>query len=169
MVSCAGEIKYFGTTETNCSNLQITVDQTFPNSKNIIIKTNNPLNRSFAIVKPGLVIVFDKTLNLQHQFPDWEIIYVTDNHITLPEEKINSFVQANFSHWFKNLSKNKFGVGILSIDDKNVIIDRPNQQIIEALENHKINVHVVEFRHRSLWALDVHSCTADLHRENNKE
>jgi len=124
--------------------------------------TDQALGRPYTSPCPGLVIASSENLDLKTQFPDCEIFYVSLTP-TQVDEKINSFMQENFKHWFAD--RNKFNLGILPINDKNAIVDRHNDQLIQVLERHGVNVHLVEFTHRDLFALDVYSCTSELSRE----
>jgi hypothetical protein len=57
-----------------------------------------------------------------------------------------------------------FGVNILIINPKNVVLAEHNNQAEEAFARYGITAHIVPFRHKYFWDAGIHCVTNDLKR-----
>jgi len=130
-----------------------------------VIINNTPLNQFFIQPCPDLIITDTSNLNVEKKFPNCEIFYIPSKKSAC-DTPIADFIKKEFHHWTDLMDKNRHSIGILPIDSKNVIIDENNNDLIATLERHGITPHLVQFRHKDLWALNIHSCTAELSRRS---
>jgi hypothetical protein len=144
----------------------------------------------FCPVKPGLIVSLCDIPTYAETFPDWEVVYVTDQSWRLvdpfmelkkknrgkwwvPGEELNDeftkFVESWLTHWVGYVEETVFDVNMLVVDQKNVICNNYNQQVFDAFVRHGITPHVINFRHRYFWDGGLHCITSDVARQGTMQ
>ena len=188
MVSRIGKDLYFSTNSYSEDQTIIKkeMDCFFPNTRNHIVNTGGHGDGTYCPVCPGLIISLRDVPTYKKTFPDWEVVYLSDQSwskvvpfLKLKEKNagrwwipgfehddtVTNVVEQWLGHWTGYVEETVFDVNMLIIDPKNVIVFNYNKQVFDALERYGITPHVVPFRHRYFWDGGIHCVTSDLHRE----
>ena len=155
-----------------------------------IVDTDGHIDGCFAPVKPGLIISIKDMETYKDSFPDWEVVYLEDNHLTQlsafrelkkknqgrwwikdyeNDNEVIDFVETWLRDWTGYVEESVFDVNVLVIDQKNIIVNGYNKQAFDAFNRHGITVHLCPVRHRYFWDGGVHCITADLHRDGTMQ
>ena len=161
------------------------VDRLFPDTNNHIVDAQGHGDAVYCPIAPGLIIsIADE--DYSSSFPDWEIVHLEPSHYAKHKQfqssmKINAgrwyipgfdkhpeivkTVETYFDEWVGEASETVFGVNILCIDNKNIVLSDHNPLVEDACKRYNINMHVVPFRHKYFWDAGIHCVTNDLHRD----
>ena len=187
-VSRIGQDLYFATQsyDEDQNQLLAQVDQRFPNTRNQIVNAGGHGDSTYCPVAPGLIISLRDVPTYADTFPGWEVVYLPPSDYADTDEFRSSMrlnrgrwnipgfesdpnlahmVDHYFDSWVGNASETVFDVNILVIDQKNIVVTSHNDQVEAACARHRIEVHVIPFRHRYFWDAGVHCITNDLSRE----
>jgi hypothetical protein len=188
MVSRIGKDLYFGTRSynDNVSNIQQTVDEEFPSTRNHIVNTGGHSDGTYCPVCPGLIISLQDVPTYKNTFPGWEVVYLPNqswdavqSFLDLKQknqgrwwipgfeqdQSVIDTIETWLGHWTGYVEETVFDVNMLIIDPKNVMVFNYNKQVFDALDRYGITPHIVPFRHRYFWDGGIHCVTSDLHRE----
>ena len=160
------------------------VNQLFPETNNHIVDAQGHGDAVYCPVAPGLIIsIADE--NYSNNFPNWEVIHLPKSHYAAHKMfqasmKLNAgkwyipgfeknplileTVNTYFDDWIGEVSETVFGVNILIINPKNIVISEYNNQVEQACAKKGITVHVIPFRHKYFWDAGIHCITNDLSR-----
>lgn len=143
---------------------------------------------SFIILKPGVAISLDSTIDWQEFFPNWNVLTIEDDRNIyckewLIERKINQgkwwipgqennnelskFVNKWLSNWVGFASETVFSLNALIINDSHVVINTHNKEVIQFLKNNNIEAIIAPQRHQHFWDNGIHCMTLDLYREGD--
>lgn len=159
------------------------IDQEFPYTSNHIIDTQGHADSSFCPVVPGLILSLDD-LDLGKKFSDWEIVYLehgeefknsvfqniqkTRNKYYIPgfenDQNLVEVIENQLQNWTGDSAETVFDIGILNIDEKNILTFGTHEPTLNLLEKRGITVHQIPFRNRWFWDGSVHCVTCDLNR-----
>ena len=147
----------------------------------------------FAILKPGVLLSskWDDQLNLEQDFPGWDICKIWDSSIwaamevgkfkaenfngawyvqgQTPTPEFTNFVDTYLKKWVGFVSDTVFDVNCLVLDEENVIFSAYNKQVFDYCKKHKINPIISELRHSYFWDGGVSCCTQDIRRKGGLE
>jgi hypothetical protein len=143
----------------------------------------------FSVIKPGLVVASHDLMPHKDIFDGWDIIWFDDpkwdkvknwrelknkneGKWWVPEEENNDefthFVETFIGNWTGFVEETIFDVNCLVIDDKNVVVNTENPQLLQALTQHGINPVVCPLRHRFFWDGGWHCLTLDIKRNGGQ-
>ncbi len=161
----------------------------FPQFNYKSLEIGGHLDSIFSIIKPGLIIAGPWFKGNEHLFPGWKIIYFEYSNwdniaewIRLKEknrgawwvpgeEKNDQFTQftENFLvNWTGNCEETIFDLNCLIIDDKHVVVNSDNSELISLLETNGINPIVCPLRNRFFWDGGWHCLTLDITRQGGQ-
>ena len=188
-VSRLGEDLFFATQtiHDDWDEIRKQVDELFPNTNNHIVDAQGHGDAVYCPVAPGLIIsianeTYEKT------FPNWKVAHLPESqykaHIKFQSSmKLNSgkwyipgfeqnpgvleVVNRYFDDWIGEASETVFGVNVLIIDPKNIVIAEYNDIVEAACAEYGITVHVSPFRHKYFWDAGMHCITNDLSRQGS--
>ena len=136
-------------------------------------------------IKPGAILSLNDLSNYEHQFPNWDILYLPnqgwhkiDGFLNikhknqgkwwLPGEEENDeftfFVESWLNNWVGYVEETVFDVNCLVIDEKYICVNNYNQQVFEFLKKHNMEPIIIPFRHRYFWDGGLHCLTLELNR-----
>jgi hypothetical protein len=142
----------------------------------------------FAILKPGVILSskHDIHLNLEKDFPGWEVLKIWDSSIwaamevgkfkyesnpgawyvqgQTPTPEFTQFVDTYLNKWTGFVAETVFDVNCLVLDEENVIFSAYNKQVFDFCKRHRINPIICELRHSYFWDGGISCCTQDLRR-----
>jgi hypothetical protein len=172
------------------AHVQQFVDQEFYHTKNHILDTQGHSDSTWCVATPGLIFSDQGDYNLEELFPGWEIIKFPgtlmsqtshrrnlDHHDTnkntwmynFPnfedQQSVKNLVEKDLQSWIGQSQQTVFEVGLVSIDEKNVITGSHNKILLDALKRHGVTAHYIDFRYQWFWDGGIHCVTSDLHRE----
>ena len=164
---------------------QTNIIKIFPNYSITRYDIPAHIDGCFCPIKPGLVLSIAGIDELEHSFPDWEIIYQDNKKLSsrlefaelkfknngkwwLPGENVSDdfieFVETYLERWTGYIEETVFDVNILMIDEKNAVCTNFNDATLKAFDRHGVNPIKVNFRHRYFWDGGIHCITSDIHR-----
>jgi len=147
----------------------------------------------FAILKPGVILSskHDVNLNLDGDFPGWEVLKIWDSSIwaamevgkfkyeespgawyvqgQTPTPEFTQFVDTYLNRWTGFVAETVFDVNCLVLDEENVIFSAYNREVFDFCAKHRINPIISELRHSYFWDGGISCCTQDLHRRGGLE
>ena len=140
----------------------------------------------FSVVRPGLVIATPWFKPYADIFKGWDIIWFDQpswgkevkSAINLrhnnqgcywtPEVEENpqleKFINDWLDNWHGQVDETIFDVNVLVLDDKHVVINSNDKNLINQLEQRGITPIYVPLRHRFFWDGGWHCNTLDIHR-----
>jgi N-dimethylarginine dimethylaminohydrolase len=195
MIVRIGKDLYFGTESCtdNLIELNERYSNMFPEYRCHVINTDGHSDGVFCAVVPGLIISHNDISTYKDPFPDWEVIYPSNQCLKddssflsfkklreknsgkwwVPGEELNddftNFVESWMNHWVGYVEETAFDVNLLVIDEKNVVCTNYNQEVFNAFSRYGITPHIVNFRHRYFWDGGLHCITSDIHREGTMQ
>lgn len=160
------------------------LDTEFPHTQNHIFDTQGHADSAFCPVMPGLILTIED-LNFDSVFPGWEVLHIPNSEFYRLDfcknfEKIShrwripgfehdtevlEIIERKLNHWTGNSAETVFDIGLLHIDQKNILTFGNHEPTLNYLERQGITVHHIPFRHRWFWDGGIHCMTCDLHRE----
>ena len=188
-VSRLGEDLFFATQtiHDNWSEIQEQVDKLFPHTSNHIVDAQGHGDAVYCPVAKGLIISIANE-DYKHSFPNWEVVHLPESHYAAHKMfqasmKLNAgkwyipgfeknplileTVDAYMDDWIGEVSETVFGVNILIINPKNVVLAEYNKQAVDALQRYGITAHISPFRHKYFWDAGIHCITNDLKRKGS--
>lgn len=147
----------------------------------------------FAILKPGVILSskHDVNLNLDRDFPGWEVCKIWDSSIwaamevgkfkweanpgawyvqgQTPTPEFTEFVNTYLTKWTGYVAETVFDVNCLVLDESHVIFSAYNRQVFDFCKRHRIEPIIAELRHSYFWDGGISCCTQDLEREGGLE
>ncbi len=146
----------------------------------------------FSVLKPGVVIAADwvREDNLQASFPGWEIEYFADpnwNSVNkwlnlkavnrgawwVPGQEDNSqfthFVEQYLGNMTGEVEETVFDVNCLVLDDKHVVVNSDNPQLVAYLRKHNLEPVFSPFRNRFFFDGGWHCLTLDIERAGSQK
>ena len=147
----------------------------------------------FAILKPGVILSskHDVNLDLERDFPGWEVLKIWDSSIwaamevgkfkyesnpgawyvqgQTPTPEFTEFVNTYLNKWTGFVAETVFDVNCLVLDESNVIFSAYNREVFDFCEKHRINPIISELRHSYFWDGGISCCTQDLRRRGGLE
>jgi N-dimethylarginine dimethylaminohydrolase len=154
------------------------------------INTGGHTDGCFCPIVPGLIVSLFDIQQYEKTFPDWEVIYLPNQHWNkvlpfiklkqknkgkwwVPGEELNDefteFVESWLSNWVGYVEETVFDVNMLVIDQKNVVCNNYNKTVFDAFKRYGITPHIINFRHRYFWDGGLHCITSDLDREGKMQ
>ena len=152
------------------------------------VYTGGHIDGCFSPVTPGLILSINDMDKYKSTFPHWEVVYLQGEswskvkdflHLKKKNhgrwwikdyEKDNElidFVETWLNNWVGYVEETVFDVNILTIDEKNVIVNGYNKKAFDAFARHGITPHICPVRHRYFWDGGIHCVTLDLHRQGD--
>jgi hypothetical protein len=165
--------------------LETFLDQKYPIFKYKSLAIGGHLDSVFSILKPGLVIAGPWFKGNENLFPGWEIIYFNDanwSHVSewfslrdknrgkwwVPGEEGNDqfteFVESFLPNWTGYCEETIFDLNCLVIDDRHVVVNSDNPELMKVLKKHNITPIVCPLRNRFFWDGGWHCLTLDIKR-----
>ena len=165
--------------------LETFLDQKYPIFKYKSLAIGGHLDSVFSILKPGLVIAGPWFKGNENLFPGWEIIYFNDanwSHVRewfslrdknrgkwwVPGEEGNDqfteFVESFLPNWTGYCEETIFDLNCLVIDDRHVVVNSDNPELMKVLKKHNITPIVCPLRNRFFWDGGWHCLTLDIKR-----
>lgn len=147
----------------------------------------------FAILKPGVILSskHDINLNLERDFPGWEVCKIWDSSIwaamevgkfkweanpgawyvqgQTPTPEFTDFVNTYLTKWTGYVAETVFDVNCLVLDESHVIFSAYNRQVFDFCKRHRIEPIIAELRHSYFWDGGISCCTQDLERDGGLE
>lgn len=149
------------------------------------IYTGGHIDGCFSPTVPGLIMSIKDMDTYSATFPDWEVVYLEGQSwdkvqpfLDLKaknagnwwikgyehDDTLIEFVETWLRDWVGYAEESVFDVNILTIDEKNVIVNGYNKQAFDAFERYGVTPHICPVRHRYFWDGGVHCNTLDLNR-----
>lgn len=164
------------------------LDNEFPDTRNHIFDTQGHADSSFCPVMPGVILTVDD-FNFGSTFRDWDILHIPNSHLIdldcdddfpkishkwrIPgfdqDDEVVDIIERKLAHWVGDSSETVFDIGVLHIDEKNILTFGNHEPTLNYLEKHGMTVHQIPFRHRWFWDGGIHCVTCDIHREGYKK
>jgi hypothetical protein len=165
--------------------LETFLDQKYPIFKYKSLAIGGHLDSVFSILKPGLVIAGPWFKGNENLFPGWEIIYFNDanwSHVAewfslrdknrgkwwVPGEESNDqfteFVESFLPNWTGYCEETIFDLNCLVVDDRHVVVNSDNPELMKVLKKHNITPIVCPLRNRFFWDGGWHCLTLDIKR-----
>jgi hypothetical protein len=150
------------------------------------VNTGGHADGTFCAVTPGLIISLNDVPTYTKTFPDWEVVYLSNQswHAVTPflhlkrqnqgrwwipgfeyDQAVIQTVETWLQHWTGYVEETVFDVNMLIIDPKNVVVFNYNDKVFDAFSRFGITAHVINFRHRYFWDGGLHCVTTDLDRQ----
>jgi hypothetical protein len=147
----------------------------------------------FAILKPGVILSskHDKNLDLETEFPGWEILRIMDSSIDAAmavgkfryenfngrwyvqgqnsTDEFRRYVDTYLTQWVGYVKETVFDVNCLVLDESHVIFSAYNKNVFEFCRRHHIEPIISELRHSYFWDGGISCCTQDIRRRGNLE
>ena len=147
----------------------------------------------FAILKPGVILSskHDMHLNLEQDFPGWEVLKIWDSSIwaamevgkfkyetspgawyvqgQTPTPEFTEFVNTYLTKWTGFVAETVFDVNCLVLDEHHVIFSAYNKDVFDFCRKHHIEPIICELRHSYFWDGGISCCTQDLNRTGGLE
>lgn len=188
-VSRLGDKLFFATqtVHDNWDLIMSQVNSLFPTTTNYIVDAQGHGDAVYCPVAPGLIISIANE-DYSKSFPGWEVVHLDASDFAKHDRfqtsmKLNAgkwyipgfeknpqilnTVNQYFDEWVGETHETVFGVNILCIDEKNIIVSEHNKIVESACARYGIDVHVSPFRHKHFWDAGIHCLTNDLHRHIN--
>jgi hypothetical protein len=126
----------------------------------------------FCVVKEGVIISTPQGRNLEHCFPNWDILYLDHNSqdLNAMAESKNNFIwhptsiPKEYREWVGYSPETFFDVNALALSSEVLLVTRYNKKVFDFLKLHNVEPVIVPFRHRYLWDGGLHCMTFDLLR-----
>ena len=143
-------------------------------TKYIQVNEKGHLDGTMAIIKPGLLLTWDKNI-IPEEMKNWD--YIELDAWELPEwfhelrqhhfykEKVTDWL----GHWIGYVDETVFDLNVVSIDENTVITNGYDKRISDKLKEHGVEMIPFDFRHKYFWDSGLHCVTLDLVREGNRE
>jgi N-dimethylarginine dimethylaminohydrolase len=186
-----GQDLFFGVSRAaDSARIKQLTDHFFPNHRVHIVTTGGHIDGCFSPVKPGLIVSIEDISTYAHTFPGWEVVYLPNESwnkmqpfLDLKEknqgkwwikgseydDELTEYVETWLQDWVGYVEESVFDVNILSIDQKNVIVNGYNKKAFDAFERHRVTPHICPLRHRYFWDGGVHCVTLDLDRDGTQQ
>lgn len=161
------------------------VNSLFPDTHNHVVDAQGHGDAVYCPVTPGLIIsIADEDYTTT--FPGWEVVHLPHSNYAKHKQFQNSMkinagrwyipgfeknpklietVENYFNHWVGDASETVFGVNILCLDERRIVVSEHNDILEKTCARYGITVHVVPFRHKYFWDAGIHCLTNDLHRQ----
>jgi len=147
----------------------------------------------FAILKPGVILSskHDENLDLEKDFPGWDILRIMDSSIDAamevgkfryenfngrwyvqgqtPTAEFSNYVDTYLSKWVGYVKETVFDVNCLVLDESHVIFSAYNKQVFDFCKKHHIEPIISELRHSYFWDGGISCCTQDIRRRGGLE
>jgi len=147
----------------------------------------------FAILKPGVILSskHDVNLDLEKDFPGWEVLKIWDSSIwaamevgkfkeenfngrwyvqgQTPTPEFTEFVDTYLNKWTGFVAETVFDVNCLVLDEEHVIFSAYNRDVFEFCKRHRIEPIICELRHSYFWDGGISCCTQDIRRRGGLE
>lgn len=185
-VSRVGKDLFFATQTADDKDSEIlnTVNNLFKHTSNHVVDAQGHGDAVYSPVCPGLIISIANE-RYKDSFPGWEVVHLPASDYSkhtkfqhsmklnrgrwyIPgfenDPELMKVVETYFDHWVGEAKETVFGVNILCVDQKNIIVSEHNQTLEDACARHGVEVHVSPFRHKYFWDAGIHCLTNDLHR-----
>lgn len=182
-----GRDLFFGTEEDHDDPLETLgrANQQFPSFRNHSIHTAGHSDSIYFPVCPGFIIATHDIPDFNQWFPNWEVLRIGYKDWSLndpfqalyeknrgrwwvPGEEYNSeftdFVTNHLDNWIGNVEETVFDVNIVHIDEKNILVNLYNQDVVDAFAKRGITAHVVNLKHATFWDGGIHCCSLDISR-----
>lgn len=129
------------------------------NFHKIVALTDNHIDSYILIIRPGLLLLRNKKIieKLPLFMKKWD-------YIIAPEPTNDLFPKYETENWL--IASKYIDTNILSLNENTVIANALNNELIQLLEKHKINVIPVRHRHRRLFGGGFHCFTVDTNRDS---
>lgn len=140
----------------------------------IEVKEPGHIDGTIALIKPGLLLTWDKT-KIPEPLRDWD--YIELDAWDLPEwfhemrqhhfykEKVKDWL----GHWIGHVDETVFDLNVVSIDENTVVTNGYSKRIADKLREHGVEMIPFDFRHKYFWDSGLHCVTLDLSREGSRE
>lgn len=146
------------------------------------IYKSSHIDSTVMCLKPGVVLLNSMRVNdktCPKIFKKWKKIYHGDV-APVPEYELNFYKNLRvkiskqlddmgFANNLKEISSPWIGLNFLSIDQKNVIVDKRQTSLIKILEKNKFNVITCRMRHMYTMQGGIHCSTLDTKRKSKLE
>ncbi|QYM96483.1 hypothetical protein FGI04_11190 [Dickeya ananatis] len=114
---------------------------------------------TMQLLRPGLALINGsrmKPADIPHQFKHWELVFFNE-----PTDIGYAFDWARASVWIS--------MNVLSIDEKNIIVEKNQHKLMEILDRCGLEVIPVSFRHGRTVGGGFHCCSLDVRRQGDCE
>lgn len=183
-----GKDLIFGVGEdiANHKDLELLAEQYFTDYRCHWITTGGHIDGAFCPVVPGLIVSILDMPTYEKTFPGWEVCYLEGEswHKVKAfsflksknegrwwikgheyDDELINYVETWLSDWVGYCEETVFDVNILTIDEKNIIVNGYNEKAFKKFEEYGITAHICPLRHRYFWDGGIHCSTLDLHRQ----
>lgn len=147
------------------------------------------LDSVFSVLKPGYVIAGPWFRGNEKIFGDWKVVYFEDPKWDkvaaffelrdknrgawwVPGEERNDqfteFVEAFLPNWTGYCEETIFDLNCLIVDDKHVVVNSENPELLKVLRNIGLEPIVCPLRNRFFWDGGWHCLTLDIRRRGGQ-
>jgi glycine amidinotransferase len=151
------------------------IKKQFPDYTFLPINGHGHIDGKFSILKPGLVLTWDKKYIPEIILKNnWDIIMIEDRP-RYKGCKIEDFLKEAgitkypFSHLLGVCHETRFDANCLSINEQTVITAGYDKSLATKLKKYNIDMIPWFNQWNCLWSGGPHCCTLDLHRANSLE
>lgn len=165
------------------------LQEKFPMYEYKSLNIGGHLDGIFSVLKPGYVIAGPWFRGNEHLFKDWKVVYFEDSKWDkleafyklrdknrgswwVPGEEHNDqfteFVEMFLPNWTGFCEETIFDVNCLVIDDRHVVINAENPELIKLLKSLNIEPIVCPLRNRFFWDGGWHCLTLDIRRQGGQ-
>jgi glycine amidinotransferase len=152
------------------------VKREFPEFKFIQFDNIGHIDGKIAFLRPGLLMSWIKKEDLPKELQNWDVIKLESKQ-DLPDEFVKlrgkrfyrDFIVKWLNEWIGCVDETYFDVNMISIDEKTVILNGENPDLIKRLASYGIEGIPFKFRHRYFWDGGLHCITQDLVRSGPME
>ena len=150
-----GKDLFIGTMPYNKPNDYDYLKDVFPTYRQTIVDVEGHHDGVFCPVVPGLIVSLNDIQDYKVNFPDWEVVYLPNQYFDnssnfhkiknknggkwwIPGEEDNDdlidFISNNFDHWLGFAEETVFEIGMLVVDQHNVICNNYNDKIFNVFK-----------------------------------
>jgi N-dimethylarginine dimethylaminohydrolase len=147
------------------------------------------LDSVFSVLKPRYIIAGPWFRGNENVFKDWNIVYFEDSKWDkvsaffelrdknrgdwwVPGEEHNDqfteFVEAFLPNWTGYCEETIFDLNCLVVDDKHVVVNAENPELLKVLRDLKLEPIVCPLRNRFFWDGGWHCLTLDIRRRGGQ-
>jgi hypothetical protein len=184
-----GKKLFFGTSKPLSNDHERRIaDMFFRDYECQFIYTGGHIDGTFSPVAPGLIMSIKDMDSYANTFPDWEVCYLqgeswakVKDFLELKKKNqgrwwikdyekdtdLINFVETWLNDWVGYVEETVFDVNILTINEKNVIVNGYNKKAFDTFDRHGITPHICPMRHRYFWDGGIHCVTLDLDRSGS--
>jgi len=168
------------------------VEQYIPGTKVHWLEIGGHTDGTFHTCKPGVIISLYDIQKYEETFPNWDVLYLPDQHMHnqgvkkwsriqkhnkgkwwMPGEENNKqmteFVNTWLDEWLGYVEETVFDINIIMINERTACVTGYHKEVFDYFKKHKIEPIIVPLRHRYFWDGGLHCSSCDINRTGDQQ